>query len=261
MTRETRNLMGMPITVEIVDRAPAYLVDDVFNYFVAVDKRFSTFKPDSEISAFNQGDLAYAGISPDLQDVLTLAARTRRETCGYFEIRRPDGFLDPSGIVTGWAVRNAAHIIHCSGVRNFFLDAGGDIQTGGKNADGQDWTIGIRNPFNAQQIIKTVTPRGRGVATSATYGHGPDIYNPHRPGRMVEDIVSLTVIGRDVLEADRFATAAFAMGVAGIRFIERQPNLEAYVIDAHGVATQTSGFKAYVAPTQHRHEQHLRLCV
>jgi FAD:protein FMN transferase len=261
MTRETRNLMGMPITVEIVGTAPAYLVDDVFNYFVAVDKRFSVFKPDSEMSAFNDGRLAYAGLSPDLQDVLALAARTRRETRGYFEIRRPDGSLDPSGIVKGWAVRNAAHIIHCSGVRNFFVDAGGDVQTGGKNADGQDWKVGIRNPFNAQQIIKTVTPRGRGVATSGTYGSRPDIYNPHQPGRLIEDIVSLTVIGRDVLEADRFATAAFAMGVAGIRFIEQQPGLEGYVVDAHGVAAQTSGFRAYVAPRQHHHEQHLRLCV
>ena len=98
--------------------------------------------------------------------------------------------------------------------------------------DGEDWTIGIRNPFNEREIIKAVTPKGRGIATSGTYVRGQHIYDPHRPGRPIEDIVSLTVIGPDVLEADRFATAAFAMGKAGIHFIEEMPGLEGYVVDA-----------------------------
>lgn len=34
-------------------------------------------------------------------------------------------------------------------------------------------------------------------------------------------MVSLTVIGPDIYEADRFATAAFAMGVDGIYFLEK----------------------------------------
>jgi thiamine biosynthesis lipoprotein len=57
--------------------------------------------------------------------------------------------------------------------------------------------------------------------------------------------VSLTIIGPDVLEADRFATAAFAMGQRGIHFIEQLPGFEGYVIDANSKATLTSGFAAY----------------
>jgi thiamine biosynthesis lipoprotein len=59
--------------------------------------------------------------------------------------------------------------------------------------------------------------------------------------------VSITVIGPDVLEADRFATAAFAMGKGGIAFIENLPGFEGYAIDAQGIATMTSGFGAYTA--------------
>jgi thiamine biosynthesis lipoprotein len=246
MTRDTRLLMGMPITVEIVGRAPERLVDDVFDYFAAVDARFSVFKPDSEISALNQGRVAAADVSAEMQEVLALADRTRRETDGYFEIRRADGTLDPCGIVKGWAIRNAAALVRRSGVRDFFVDAGGDIQTGGLNADGEDWKIGIRNPFNEREIIKAVAPKGRGIATSGTYVRGQHIYNPREPGRKIEDIVSLTVIGPDVLEADRFSTAAFAMGKDGIHFIEDLPGFEGYVVDAQGIATQTSGFKAFV---------------
>ncbi len=133
-------------------------------------------------------------------------------------------------------------------MRDFFVDAGGDIQTGGKNPDGEEWTIGIRNPFNEREIIKAVTPKGRGIATSGTYVRGQHIYDPRRPGRPIEDIVSLTVIGPDVLEADRFSTAAFAMGKDGIHFVEELPGFEGYVVDARGIATQTSGFKGFVMP-------------
>ena len=133
-----------------------------------------------------------------------------------------------------------------AGIGNFFVEAGGDIQAAGKNAAGQDWVFGIRNPFNVHEIIKAVAPQGRGVATSGSYVRGRHIYDPHGPSRTLEDIVSLTVIGPDVLEADRFATAAFAMGETGIHFIEAQPGLEGYVVAATGVATQTSGFRAFV---------------
>jgi thiamine biosynthesis lipoprotein len=238
--------MGMPITVEIVDRAPVELMDDVFNYFAGVDARFSTFKPESEISALNGGRITPAQASGEMREVLALAERTKHETDGYFEVRRPDGLLDPCGIVKGWAIRNAAQLLRKVGVRDFFVEAGGDIETGGKNADGEDWSIGIRNPFNEHEIIKVVTPRGRGIATSGTYVRGQHIYNPHAPGRRIDDIVSLTVIGPDVLEADRFSTAAFAMGKAGIHFIEGLPGFDGYVVDAAGTATQTSGFKGFV---------------
>ena len=111
MVRDTRLLMGMPITVEIVDDARPGLLDEVFGYFEAVDARFSTYKPDSEISALNQGRVALADVSAQMQEVLGLAERTRRETDGYFEIRRSDGRIDPCGIVKGWAIRNAADLI------------------------------------------------------------------------------------------------------------------------------------------------------
>jgi FAD:protein FMN transferase len=246
--RDTRILMNMPITVAIVDGGFAGLADQVFSYFAAVERRFSTFRSDSEISALNQGRIGLANLSPDMREVLEIAARTKQDTDGYFDIRRSDGMLDPSGIVKGWAIRNAADLIRSFGVADFYVDAGGDIQAHGKNADGNDWKVGIRSPFNEQEIIKTVLPKGRGIATSGSYVRGGHIYDPHRPDHRIEDIVSLTIIGPDVLEADRFATAAFAMGRAGIYFIEQMPDLEGYVVDANGIATQTRGFGAYAPP-------------
>jgi FAD:protein FMN transferase len=246
--RSTRLVMGMPITVDLGDDAPVALMEEIFDDFVGVDNRFSLYKPTSEINRFNAGQLSKADLSPEMQTVFALGRHTTRETHGYFDMRRPDGLIDPSGIVKGWAVRNAACTIRGSGVVDFYVDAGGDIQTGGKNDEGQDWTVGIRNPFNETEIIKALTLGNRGIATSGSYVRGRHIYNPLRPGEEVGDIVSMTVLGPDVLEADRFATAAFAMGSAGIYFIEDRDGLEAYMVDAQGIATQTTGFGAYVIP-------------
>ena len=52
--RATRDIMGMPIIIEIVG-ADRDDLEQVFAYFRAVDERFSTYKPASEISRFNRG--------------------------------------------------------------------------------------------------------------------------------------------------------------------------------------------------------------
>jgi thiamine biosynthesis lipoprotein len=86
------------------------------------------------------------------------------------------------------------------------------------------------------------------VATSGTYARGRHIYNPKAAEPLTDEIVSLTVVGPDIYEADRFATAAFAMGAAGIQFIEQLDGFEGYQIDRQGQATLTTGFKDYVLP-------------
>jgi FAD:protein FMN transferase len=244
--RDTRIVMGMPVSVEITDAASPQLIEDVYDYFNAVDARFSLYKDDSEISQFNRGSIQESALSAEMHDVFALAERTKLESDGYFEIKRPDGQIDPSGIVKGWAIRNAAQIIRNAGVRNYYVDAGGDIQAEGKNDSGEDWRVGIRNPFNDQQVIKVVSISGQGIATSGTYVRGQHIYNPHQPQDHIDGVVSLSVIGPDVLEADRFATAAFAMGEDGIYFIENLTGFEGYMVNANGIATMTTGFGAYV---------------
>ncbi len=243
--KETRLIMGMPIEIEIVgDRAQETLYA-AFAYLVTVDERFSTYKEQSEISQINRGEVLLAAASPLMKEVFAIAQLTKQETHGYFDIMRPDGTLDPSGIVKGWAIRNTAKLIHEAGFENYFVNVGGDIALCGKNSEGEDWSVGICNPFRATEIIKVVYPRGKGIATSGSYIRGDHIYNPLAPSEVLHDILSVTVIGPDVLEADRFATAAFAMGKGGIVFINNLLDFEGYAIDSTGTATMTSGFEAY----------------
>ena len=243
--KETRLLMGMPITVEVADEdVSADDLEAVYSYLISVDETFSTYKETSEISRLNRGELREDEYSEDLRTVLALSEETRRATGGYFNIWR-NGICDPSGLVKGWAVRNAAHILDERGFRNYYLDAGGDMQLAGMR-DGAPWRVGIRNPFNRAEHVKALLITDRGVATSGTAIRGQHIYNPYHAGQPITEIVSMTVIGPDVYEADRFATAAFAMGRMGVAFVEGLEGFEGYMIDAQSIATYTSGFERYV---------------
>ncbi|MCK6579839.1 MAG: FAD:protein FMN transferase [Anaerolineae bacterium] len=245
--KQTRWLMGMPITVEIVDAsADAGAFDAIYGYFNDVDQTFSPFKETSEVSRVNRGELALEDCCADMQIILELAEQTRLESHGYFDVWN-QGRFNPSGIVKGWAIDEAASLLYARGFRSFYVDAGGDVQVYGRNARGQAWSVGICNPFDLSQIVKTATLDDRGIATSGSYMRGAHIYNPHSDADALDEIVSITVIGPDVLEADRFATAAFAMGRAGVYFIESLPGLEAYMIDRAGRATMTSHFRDYTA--------------
>ena len=250
--KQLQLLMGMPIIVEVVDpNVTEAAIENVFAYFRYVDDTFSTYKEQSEISKINRGELCEEAYSDDMKTILALSEQTKQETRGYFDIRH-NGIVDPSGIVKGWAIFQAAQMLQDAGWRNFYIDAGGDIQVAGTKG-GHPWRIGIRNPFNRSENVKVLTITDKGIATSGTAIRGQHIYDPHRPDASIEDIVSLTVIGPNVYEADRFATAAFAMGKRGISFIEQLPGFEGYMIDASARATFTSSFERYVLPYDGTH--------
>ncbi len=244
--KETRILMGMPVTVEVVENSASQEnVDEIFDYFQWVDETFSTFKEDSEISRINRGEIALAQASEEMQTVFALSELTRQETDGYFDIER-GGHYDPSGLVKGWAIYNAAGILRSRGFGNFYVEAGGDIEVAGKTREGRNWRVGIRNPFNLNEIVKVLSVTDCGVATSGTYVRGQHIYNPKDP-QPIAGVVSMTVVGPNIYDADRFATAAFAMGRRGILFLEELDGFEGYMIDENRQAIFTTGFEKYTA--------------
>lgn len=243
--KDTRIIMGMPVTIEVVDRCKKKDLEDIFSYFVWVDNMFSTFKKNSEISKINRGEIDKKDFSKEMNNVLKLCEKTKKETNGFFDIKQNDK-MDPSGIVKGWAILSAAKILKEKGFENYYVDAGSDIQISGKNKDCALWSLGIRHPFVKDQIVKILNVTNCGVATSGIYERGTHISNP-KTKKPADEIVSLTVIGPNILEADRFSTGAFPMGKEAINFIEKTKELEGYMIDKDGIGTSTSGFDKYLA--------------
>ncbi len=101
--------MGMPVTLEIVGGVSDSVFDRVFGYFEYIDRTFSSFRAESEISLINGGAIKKQNFSRDMCEILALAQDTKKQTDGVFDIAN-GGKIDPSGIVKGWAILRAAGI-------------------------------------------------------------------------------------------------------------------------------------------------------
>jgi len=106
------------------------------------DATFSTYEHDSEISRLGRGELALEEAHPDVRHVLPRCEELRGETRGYFDTRAAGG-LDPSGLVKGWAVDRAAEMLGQAGMRNFAVNAGGDMRLSGRAIPELSWRVGI----------------------------------------------------------------------------------------------------------------------
>ena len=253
--KKTAHIMGMPVIVEITDiPARSEDIEELFSYFREVDAMFSTYKKTSEIERINRGEITPSDYSPEVTKILRLSEETKKETFGYFDITK-GGKIDPSGLVKGYAIHEAAKKFRAKGFKNFYINIGGDIEVAGSNSQGNPWRVGIENPFNREEIIKVVYLSDRGIATSGTYIRGPHIYNPHNQ-QSASEIASITVIAPNVYEADRFATAAFAMGESGILFIESLEECEGYMVTKDKRAYFTRGFERYTVSSESRITNH-----
>jgi FAD:protein FMN transferase len=239
----TEEIMGMPVTIDVRDGDRA--IDAAFAELRRIDATFSPFAPGSAVSRINDGRLRIDDASAEVQDVLARCERYEAMTGGFFSAWR-GAVLDPSGYVKSWAVARACAILDANGHRAYFVDAGGDVRTRGESDAGEPWRIGIRHPVERDSVVRVVLGGDLAVATSGTYEKGAHIYDPHT-GAPAEALVSLTVVGPSIVEADVQATAAFAMGTGAIDYLEGLPGYEAYAIGPDLRATWTSGFDALCA--------------
>ena len=227
-------VMGTTVSIDVREPGvdPAAL-DAAIAWFHDVDRRFSPYRADSEVSRVGAGQLALSDAASDVRGMFTLADELRDLTGGYFDPRghRADGRPDPTGVVKGWAVDEALLALRLAGARNVQVVAGGDLVVAGEPEPGRAWRIGIRHPDRADRVARVLEVRDLAVATSGLYERGGHIVDPHT-GSVAEGLRSLTVVGPRLAIADAFATAAFAMGEPGIAWVGRQPGFGAVGITA-----------------------------
>ena len=246
--------MGTAIVIDVRDPyadtdTRERAIEAAFEQLRGVDRRFSTYKADSEVSRLNAGELAVSQVSPELSWVLAACEDARGLSDGYFDIRghRRDGTLDPSGLVKGWSIEGAARILEAAGVVNYSINAAGDVLTRGEPEPGTPWRIGIRNPWDPGTTVAVLGARDLAIATSGAYERGEHVIVPHT-GRAPDGIASMTVTGPSLTWADAWATAAFAMGVRGVDWVARElDGYEACAVSADRHLVMSAGFADLMA--------------
>jgi len=151
-----------------------------------------------------------------VNEVKDMLGSDQVELLGERTVRLKNSFVsvDLGGIAKGYSVDEAAKILRHHGIKNFYIDAGGDIYVGGKNCRGQNWRIGIKDPRDASKTIAIASLSDAGITTSGDYErffeidgrHFSHIINP-LTGYPEDEVTSATVIAPNAMAADALSTA------------------------------------------------------
>jgi thiamine biosynthesis lipoprotein len=244
--RFSQHVMGTVVSFDLHDPVPADVLSEVKRWLDHVDRVFSTYRRDSDISRLDRGECRIEDCDPDVARVLELCADATVATDGYFSTMAA-GRLDPSGLVKGWAVERASDLLRAAGSRHHVVNGAGDIQSVGTTAEGQPWRVGISDPFDRNVLRCVIELAGGAVATSGTAERGCHVINP-RTGRPADDFASVTVVCPRLTDADVLATAAVARGATALSWLESVPDTAALLVTADGHTHCTSNWIEAATP-------------
>ena len=203
------------------------------------DDVFSLYRPDTPLSRLRRHELALRECPPEVARVLALCEVARDCSGGWFDPWAMPGGLDPTGLVKGWAAREAAAILAAAGIRAGMVNAAGDIAVFGGPLPTRRWRVGVRSPAAPDDILCVVEAEAA-VATSGSYERGEHVLDV-RSGEAATTAVSASVCGPDLAFADALATGLLAAGEAGFAAV-LAAGFEALVVAADGEVSRTSDF-------------------
>jgi thiamine biosynthesis lipoprotein len=248
--------MAMPFVVEMVrddggggrvtEEDWAAAVSAFHRDLVWADDVFSLWRDDTPLCRLARGEITVDDCPPAVGEVLAECERYRVLTDGAFDARRPDGVLDPTGIVKTWAVARAAWRLDALGPSGWLIGASGDVLVSGFGPGRVPWRVGIADPRDGGDPqggpVLGRLHLGGGVdapfvalATSGTARHGEHIWNP-ATGRMESEYAQASVVGTDLVECDAWATAIVSGG-ADVALAAQRRGLEVLCIP-HGAADE-----------------------
>ena len=173
--------------------------------------------------------------------------------------------LNVNAIAKGYAVDQVLTALRRPGVVAALVDIGGEIACFGQRISGEDWLVGIQDPFALSNdnpfIVKPrwkIRLRNCAVATSGDYRQYTTIKGKRyshiidpRTGKPIRKLPSVTIIAERSVDADALATAVSVLGPKeGMKLIESLPNTGALLIGGTGEKPQiyrSTGFGKYEA--------------
>lgn len=229
------HVIGAPDRGRLPDDVDA-AIDRAFADLADVERVFSPFRADSDISRLRDGRARIGHLDPRLAEVEMACRDLALSSGGRFSGWR-NGWFDPTGYVKGWATEQAARthlagLVGRDGVLAVGVNAGGDIQA--FTAPDADWTwrIGIADPRHPGSILATVELRDGAVATSGLAERGTHIVDP-RSGAKAVEVVGATVVSDRLTDADAWATIAVVAG-RDLSWVADAPVRSGLVVGADG---------------------------
>ena len=159
------------------------------------------------------------------------------------EKQNPNTFIDFNAIAKGYGVDVIGLFLESKNVSNYLVEIGGEIRAKGRNFEKQaDWKVGVEEPhFDGEQsILKAISLHDESMATSGTYRKYKTDENGNKYSHIIDtetgypsktNLLSISVIAKDCMTADAYATAFKAMGIEKIKeFLKTHPELKVFLI-------------------------------
>ena len=279
MERRTFRAMGTDIELLVDASGAAEALEAATSEFHRLEALLSRFRADSELSQLNRDRSIDAG--PDLLRVLGLALGARERTDGRFDPTvhdavvaagydrtfdevpadggavapaapagggvRMDGYrveldegvrIDLGGIAKGYAAERAAEVLAVAGP--CLVSAGGDIATRGGS-----WPVGVETGSDTITLELTGTALATSGRDRRTWRRGGrtlhHLIDPRTGAPAASDVLRITVVALDAVEAEVAATSLFLAGARGAAAEADAAELPAVIVDAEGRTTLAGG--------------------
>ncbi|MEJ2204195.1 MAG: FAD:protein FMN transferase [Gemmatimonadota bacterium] len=191
-------------------------------------------------------DLAEARALVDMS-ALRVAERTVR-------LEKAEMGVTLDGIAKGYVVDRMAAVLLDHGVRDWLVEAGGDIRVAGRGIGGRPWRIGVQDPAGGAYPDVTELREGA-IATSGGY---EDFFSADRTVHHIVDAstatspyhtASATVTAPTAMLADALATAAVVLAPdRALAFIETLPRCTCLLLDSDGRARPSGRWRTVARP-------------
>ena len=135
----------------------------------------------------------------------------------------PEIEIDLSAIAKGHGVDRVVSCIEDFGIKNYFVEIGGEVRVKGRKLDGSAWRVGIESPIvDRREILCVLELAENALASSGSYRNfytqDGQVYShtiDPRTGYPVDDaIVSASVVSESCAMADSIATSMMSLGYA-----------------------------------------------
>ena len=168
-------------------------------------------------------------------------------------LKRKGMMIDLGSIAKGYAADEISRILTENNVNSAIIDLGGNIYAHGIKPSGQDWNIGIQNPFSTRgDIIGVLKVKNKTVVTSGIYERYIEkdgvkyhhLLNPNTGYPFENNIAGVSIITDKSIDADALSTTVFAKGLeGGLKFVETLPNVDAIFITKDNKVYITNGIR------------------
>ena len=139
----------------------------------------------------------------------------------------------------GYAADKAKALLIEKGAKAGIINASGDLNAWGKQANGKDWMVAITNPLNKNKVFSWLPINDSAIVTSGNYEkfisfngiRYSHIIDP-RTGYPSTGIISTSIMTSNAELADAISTSVFVMGVeTGLDFINQLKGVDCIIID------------------------------